>query len=343
MRRGFSIPRESAIRHGFTLIELLVVIAILGVLVGLLLPAVQAAREAARRMACANHLRQWGVALHNYESGRGHFPGLGTESLTSFSIQARLLPFVEQANAQTILDFSEPLYLGSSHSQSLNPTQAVAAGLTLPLMRCPSDGEEGIYEETAGEKLAGGNYMLCSGSGQGTNYDVRYPTDGMFYYGSACRIRDMADGTSQVLMMSEARLGARRVVEGFLDASVDATRMIGFFFAPPNSDRPGLNGIVDPDPNELARRVGIWYGNRGFGWITGKPHSTLFSAYLTPNASTPDLMSMGIGYFGARSSHPGGVQGLFGDGSVRFLADAIELSTWRALSTRGGGETCREP
>lgn len=113
--------------HGFSLVELLVVITIIGILVSLILPAVQAAREAARRMTCSNNLKQIGLALHNYHSQHTCFPGLGASSLASFSIQARLLPFVEQTNLQNLIDFAQPLYLGSSHSQTMNPAQANAA------------------------------------------------------------------------------------------------------------------------------------------------------------------------------------------------------------------------
>lgn len=331
------------VRQAFTLIELLVVIAIIGLLIAMLLPAVQAAREAARRMSCSNNLRQWGLALHSYESCLKCFPGLGSESLLSFSVQARLLPYVEQQSLQDLIDFSEPLYSGSSHSNSLNPVHATAAATSLTLGRCPSDGAQEIYEESSGAELAGGNYMLCTGSGEGTSYDLRYPTDGMFYFASAMKLRDMTDGTSNTLIMSEARLGNQDYVAGFLEAGRDKTRMIGFFFGLPNNDSPGLSRggvtLVDPDLNELLSFVGIWLGNRGFGWIVGKPPSTSFSTYLRPNSKLPDLMSMNIGFYGARSCHPGGVQGLLGDGSVRFIVEEVSPSTWRALGSCNGGET----
>jgi prepilin-type N-terminal cleavage/methylation domain-containing protein len=324
--------------RAFTLVELLVVIAIVGILMALLLPAVQAAREAGRRMSCANNQKQFGLALCNYHNSFNAFPGFGLTTATSFSPQARLLPFVEQANVQNLIDFKQPLYLGPSHSQVLNSAQAVAARTSLPLMRCPSDGGLDVYEEKPGEPLAGGNYMVCGGSGTGTHYDLRYRTDGMFFYGSARGFRDMTDGSSNTVVMSETLLGPGKQVSGPLPATEEVQRMIGFLGGSPNSGAPGLAGIVNPDLAALVPGVKLWYGNRGFGWIVGKPFSTSFCTYQTPNSPTPDLNSMGIGFYSARSHHTGGVNALLGDASVRFVADGIQCETWRALGSCSGRE-----
>ncbi len=325
-------------RNGFTLVELLVVIAIIGILIALLLPAVQAAREAARRMSCANNLKQLGLAMHNYESCYRCYPGLGGGSQTSFSVQARLLPYIEQGNLQELIDFDQPLYLGDPHNQSLNPRQAEAAATRVSLLRCPSDAADDLLEAAEDEVLAGGNYMVCTGSGTGTSYDVRYRTDGLFYYGSASRHADMTDGTSHTLIMAETLLGNGERLDGYLSDESRKPRMTAFFFATPKEGSPGLNGIVDPDPADLLARVGVWFGNRGFGWIVGKPHSSTFSCYLQPNSEFPDLMSMGIGFYAARSRHPGGVHGLLADGSVHFISDGVALPIWRGLATPAGGE-----
>lgn len=329
-------------RHAFTLVELLVVIAIIGILIALLLPAVQAAREAARRISCTNHLKQMGLALHNYHSSHSCFPGLGITTATSFSAQAKLLPFVEQQNLQNLIDFKQALYLGTSHSQTLNPVQATAAKTVLPLLRCPSDGAEDLYEEKTNEWLAGGNYMVCGGSGTGTNYDLRYASDGMFYYGSARGFREMTDGSSNTLVMGESLLGPRETLTGPLPQTRDAQRLIGTFSASPNSGTAGLSGIVNPDLASLAASCATWTGNRGFGWIVGKPQSSTFSAYLAPNSPVPNMNSMGIGFYGARSNHPGGVNVALGDGSVRFVGDTVNLEAWRSLSTCSGGEVVGE-
>jgi len=105
-----------------------------------------------------------------------------------------------------------------------------------------------------------------------------------------------------------------------------------------NSGSPGLAGIVNPDLASLAAGVTLWYGNRGFGWIVGKPLATSFCTYQTPNSPLPDMNSMGIGFYNARSQHPGGVNALLGDGSVRFVAESVNRDTWRALGTCAGGE-----
>ena len=143
---------------------------------GCWLPAVQAAREAARKTQCSNNLKQLGLALHNYHSQYNCFPGFGETTLASFSVQAKLLPFVEQRNLQDLIDFTQPLYFGDSHSQTMNPRQAVAARTRVSLFRCPSDAYEDIFDN-GDEALAGGNYVVCGGSGVGTAYDLRFPSD----------------------------------------------------------------------------------------------------------------------------------------------------------------------
>ncbi len=185
------------------MVELLVVIAIIGVLVALLLPAVQAAREAARGSQCKNNLRQMGLALINFEGVRGSLPT--TDPPNGFSPQARLLPYMEEANLQNLLDFSKPAFSGAYNAQIPNPAFAGAFATPIPVMLCPSDPAEVINTETTyGYAYAGNNYMLSTGSGTDLNYDQRFRTDGIVYYSSQVRLKDVTDGTSNTVFMSES-------------------------------------------------------------------------------------------------------------------------------------------
>ena len=330
-------------RSAFTLVELLVVIAIIGILIALLLPAVQAARGAARRMSCTNNLKQCTLALHNYHDTYRCFPGLGTSSRYSFSVQARLLPFAEQKNLQDLIDFGQSLFLGSLHSQRLNPAQAAAAGTVVGMLRCPSDGEDDVYTEyytQSGQAFVGGNYMACSGSGTGTSYDIRYPTDGLFYYGSARGFRDLLDGTSNTVAMSETLLGSHSDTSGSLPQ--DPLRQIASARVSPNSGAPGLQGIADPDLASLVAAATRWKGNRASAWIVGKSYTTTFSTYMPPNSPISDWFAMGIGFYAVRSHHPGGANVALSDGSIRFVSETVNLQTWRALGTIAGGEVTGE-
>jgi len=334
--------------RGFTLVEMLTVIAIIGILIALLLPAVQAAREAARRATCVNNLKQIGLALHIYHSAYNSFPGFGETSLTSFSVFARALPYVEQENLRRLIRFEEPLYVGSSHSQSLNPNQRDAAATRISLFRCPSDGGlKDTFQEKAGEVLAGGNYAVCGGSGEGTTYDLRYPTNGAFYYNSATSFQNFLDGSSNTMLVSEMCLGPGENRTGCLPQTRERFRLIGFLQGfSPQSGQAGLQGLSNPTLDQLkmlADQSQTWYGNRGFGWIVGKPKATGFVAYLPPNCDIPDMESMGIGYHSARSQHPGGVNALFADGHNQFISDTVNIGTWRALATIQGGEAIQLP
>lgn len=334
---------------GFTLVEFLVVIAVIGILVALLLPAVQAAREAARRMSCGNNLKQITLALHNYEGVHRAFPGLGARSQDSFSVQAKLLPFVEQSNLRGLVNFEVPLMLGSGGSQYLNPAQAAAAGTVVELFLCPSDPTPPHFTRTPPggapvETWAGLNYMGNLGSGTGLNYDASAPTDGLFYYRSATSFRNLLDGSSNTVAFAEALRGS----PGFVPASPSdadprfVTANLGDCIRPAN---PGLgNGgppaITNPDLGALIAGCSAveWSVDRGMSWLWGREHMTTVTGWQPPNSAVPCVSGHGRGWLGARSQHPGGVSVGLADGSVRFVADTVAHHVWTALFSKDGGE-----
>ena len=330
-------------RRGFTLVELLVVIAIIGVMVGLLLPAVQAAREAARRMSCSNNLRQVSLALHNYESAFRIFPGLPLTSQYGYSVQAKILPYIEQAGLQELIDFRVPLMTGTGGSQQLNPPLAPAAEKQVPTFRCPSDPSPGVFRSNAvagNQSFAGTNYVVCTGSGVDTNYDTRARTDGLFFWGSTTSFKDALDGVSNTVAFAETILGDDREVTGTRPEQTPPLYMAGFPGGGMGLPGQGFTGAPGHNPNlELqAATVTRWSGFRGGAWIWGREHTTTFNTYLTPNHRAPDTHRNGFGWFAPRSRHVGGAHISLLDGSVIFITDSIDLRIWRALGTVRGRE-----
>ena len=342
----------------FTLVELLVVIAIIGLLIGLLLPAVQAAREAARRMQCSNHQKQWGLALHNYHDTHNAFPKLGDRDLHTwtFSVQAHLLPFIEGQALYTDIDFKEPLFEAHGGHNHLNHRYEELVKAFISVLRCPSDG--GTYNFTVntqhgslGDEVTGGNYVVCTGSGTGTNYDVRFRTDGAFHCYNEQGFHSLTRGTSNTMVFSETLVGASG---GNLIGSRDSVlsgkmyqRYLGEFDEHDDHDNedhdysddsPGFEEIgINPDMNlDFAREPEEWTGRRANCWIAGSAVDTSYNAYQAPNARYPDVHANGIGILSARSNHSGGVNVTFGDGSVRFISDNTAIDVWREYSTKNG-------
>ncbi|QDT32196.1 DUF1559 domain-containing protein [Thalassoglobus polymorphus] len=335
-------PRSA---RGFTLIELLVVIAIIAILVALLLPAVQQAREAARRAQCKNNMKQIVLAMHNYQSSYSVFPGLSSSSQYGFSVQARILPFIDQGNLQNLIDFDVPLMLGSGGSQSLNPVHAQVAAQVLPLFLCPSEPEPPIFQNanTGVNEFAGTNYVVCTGSGTDSNYDTRARTDGMFFWGSSSRFRDMTDGSSNTLVLAESLMGNKQDGTPLADINVDRqmARYGGGGLGGPGEGFTGPPGH-NPDVRAAAAAASTTDGRGRSSWIWGREHLTTFNTYMTPNFDSPDIHRNGFGWFAARSMHVGGTHCGLGDGSVRFVSDSIDGGIWRALGTKNGGEVIGE-
>ena len=356
-------PRRA---RGFTLIELLVVIAIIAILIALLLPAVQNAREAARRSQCKNNLKQWGLALQNYESTCRAFPLTNAQNYLpntqGFSPQARLLAYLEQANLQKKIDFAQPAFTGPFNALVPNPQFAAVFAQMLPVALCPSDPAPAQNVGTGGAIYCGINYMVSFGSGTGSKYDLRWRTDGIVYENSNATFRDIRDGTSNTVAMSET---VRSV-------GADFTLPAGTL--PPFPYQATLNGSSGVSANlqtiqGLAATGGAWSAfnvggviqnsnlaavwptmtnwrgtasaalrGRGTSWAHSGAISSLTNGYSPPNSRIPDVVTHFTGFFGPRSHHDGGAHALLCDGSVKYLSNSIDTSLHRAIHSRDGRE-----
>jgi prepilin-type N-terminal cleavage/methylation domain-containing protein/prepilin-type processing-associated H-X9-DG protein len=298
-------------RTAFTLVELLVVIAIIGILVALLLPAVQMAREAGRRTACNNNLKQIGLALQNYHSTYNNFPVARNPYPLVHSALSRLLPFCEQSNLQNLVNYSVPLS---------DPANAAASTVAVSFFVCPSDGAGG---RVMGLPDAGSNYVANNGSGT-VAYGLIASGDGVFTQTNN-GFRNLTDGSSNTAAFSESILG-----NGTASSPQN-----------PRLDVLELAGGSDTTPAACAGGGGTWSGKRGGKWLDGHYGNTLYNHFYLPNPT--GIWDCGNGSHNkalstARSYHPGGVNVGLCDGSVRFVSNAIAPATWQALATRNGGE-----
>jgi prepilin-type N-terminal cleavage/methylation domain-containing protein len=314
-------------RNAFTLVELLVVIAIVGALAALLLPTVQTAREAARRSSCTNNLRQIGVALENVHAARGAFPaGRGAPAPRVFSALAYLLPYVEETSLAGRIDYSSApttlVIAGTAYSGAAN---SWAAAQAMTLLECPSDAAEG---RVVGSTFGGTNYAANAGSGT-LNYGSLNAADGVFFIGSSISMKHITDGTSCTAAFGERMLGTGQSAAAISD------------------DQAGLYILelgtgIDVSPTACASLgAGDWYSARGAKWILGNYGNTIYNHYYTPNAAAWDCMNQAQqkALMTARSNHPGGVEVLYCDSSVRFVVDLIDAAVWRAMATRAGNES----
>ena len=303
---------RSHLQRAFTLVELLVVIAIIGILIALLLPAVQAAREAARRSQCTNNLKQLGLAMHNYHDTFKSFPpgylssNLGNCLMTTRRRDCwmqRLLPFIEQS---AMLDTYE-----SQNPTWIMDTVAEVKDAQVSALLCPSDGSKPAFGGNGGLRSEGygfqGNYVMCTGD---EIMDPEAELRGITYHASHSNFASITDGTSNTLLASEA---VRR-----------------------SNATTGWGGAG-----------GYWGGSRwgSYGFTTLEPPNTDApdQVYQCKDTSWPNSPCTSIGSTNdtrayARSYHPGGVNVALADASVQFMSDTVDLETYQAMSTRNQRE-----
>jgi prepilin-type N-terminal cleavage/methylation domain-containing protein/prepilin-type processing-associated H-X9-DG protein len=327
--------------HGFTLIELLVVIAIIAVLIALLLPAVQSAREAARRIQCVSNLKQLGLAAHNYHSINNTFPpavfAYGSGEINLWGQTARLIPHLEQQGLFNSINFS--LTISDPGSATVVTTHVAA-------FTCPSDFDRMTDPTNTNDFVGYGriNYQANAGNDTGTlNATLTVETNnGVFVAFKTIGLAAITDGSSNTALYSERLLG---------DGSPTTVSVPGdwFLITPPSSSRADVyatclalnpNGLFG-DANQNS------YGGRT--WITGYYTATRYNHLMPPNGiscvyndvgatSMPSATNEGATASTASSRHSGGVNLLLADGSIRFIKNSVNIATWSALGSKNGGE-----
>ncbi len=325
-------------RAAFTLVELLVVMAIIGIMVALLLPAVQAAREAARRAECHNNLKQIGLAMHNYHGSHNVFPPGRLVSPVDgqgrcFSAYAHLLPLLEANTLFAQIRFD---------ANPEDPVNAAALNQTIPFFLCPSDQHRKLQGEAAVH-----NYPLNTGTTYPVSLRNPYgtPVTGVFFENSRVGLADITDGSSQTVCIGETVIseGGPTVWDGVSPTT-------GFVLTRGND-----NNYAGPELTDYASQCSgaglMLQQTRGSKWLYGAPGHSMYNHMRPPNDPGVDCrggiphstktdalwraLSLNVA---AHSRHPGGVHALFCDGHVQFVGDGIDLTAWEALGSRNGGE-----
>ncbi|QDU00055.1 DUF1559 domain-containing protein [Gimesia aquarii] len=330
-------------RRGFTLIELLVVIAIIAILIALLLPAVQQAREAARRTQCKNHLKQLGLAVHNYASSYRYLPPGASVDLSvtstgnngSWGVHGRILPLLEQGSLYNNVDLSIAWDF-----------QTAIDGLKIPVYACPSDpNSDRVRDPGSGRvKLYPTNYGFNYGT-----WFVYDPTNGSggngaFFPNASLTMAAFTDGTSNTLLAAEVKGWQAYTRNGgpstttipatAADAATIVASGANFKVNTGHTEWPdgrvhhtGFTVTMNPNTHVTYSNAGTEYDADFNSWQEGKDGSAGSPTYAIITS---------------RSYHTGVVNAVLVDGSVRTISENISLDIWRALGTRGGGEVLGE-
>jgi prepilin-type N-terminal cleavage/methylation domain-containing protein len=323
-----SSPKD---RSGFTLVELLVVIAIIGILVGMLLPAVQQVREAARRSICQNNLRQWGLAMLNHESAHMNLPFHGIDEFPGPLRQnwiSQIWPFIDQGNVSANYDLTLPFWVPPNIIR--NSEEGLCCTL-VPVYFCPSDRGQSFWK---GDPFwrSRGNYVLNWGNlgvpalGSVSSPDpIQDPALGLGPFGMVdpyaphrgnrpreTQLSSVTDGTSNTMLMSECIMA---------EQDTDRDRRGDMLNdEPPSITYMTIDGPNTRNPDRLIR---------------------IAPQYTVDHPTLPGIFNTSNQYRAARSRHFGGVNSVYIDGSVHFIPNEIDLQTWRSLGTINGGEVVR--
>ena len=291
--------RRPAFCGAFTLVELLVVIAIIGLMIALLLPAIQGSREAARRTACANNVKQIGLAIAHYQLARTVFPSSNTDDLFTWdsggalhnhSWGSLILQYAEQTGLNKTIDYTV---------SAMKPANQSAAATVVAMYRCPSYGGPDFTTDShySEGKYAIGNYVSLAASDVDHIYAIDVKPEGVIFPVSKIRPAEVTDGLSKTILIAETREEKMQV---WIDGRTAANTALRY----------------NTNDSDSADATGI-------------------SLNFTPYYDDGDIVSA----YGPSSTHPGGALHLLGDGSVHFIVDQINAAIYVALCTRAGGET----